>query len=362
MHTKDPFDKAYTRVKYTRYADDFVVMIIGSKNLAENIREKIRDFLGEELQLELNMDKTVITNLSDRRVRFLGYEISKTREDAQLTKNTLGIKKRAANETIQLLVPSDVITEKLKPFMVRGKATHHNARINQPLLDTLQQYNSEIRGLYQYYCLATDVSKKIGRFRHYHYDSLLKTVARKEKSSLPKVIEKYGVEVKLKQQAGTRRIFGVTYQTKEGMKTMTYFNDSIKKKDKPLTGATANGALFNGVPNRHQIIERINAKKCELCEQELPNRDSYEVHHIRKLKDIKQEYARRGDSLPTWKLTMCSMNRKTLVVCIACHDAIHAGRNVQSIKKAVKAKTIELGMAGEPDTQKCVRPVRRGVQ
>ncbi|GCF10438.1 hypothetical protein KDI_40020 [Dictyobacter arantiisoli] len=143
---------------------------------------------------------------------------------------------------------------------------------------------------------------------------------------------------------------------------MTYFNDSIKKKDKPLSGVAANGILFNGLPARHQIIERINAKKCELCEQELPNRDSYEVHHIRKLKDIKQEHARRGDRLPMWKLTMCSMNRNTLVVCIPCHNAIHAGQNVQSIKKAVKAKTTELGMAGEPDTLKGVRPVRRGVQ
>src|SRR4051812_18993096 len=102
----DPMDPNYIRVKYTRYADDFVVMIIGSKNLAERIREEIKDFLWTELELELSLEKTVITNLADQKVRFLGYEIAKARENTALTKNARGVKKRAVNETIQLLVPS----------------------------------------------------------------------------------------------------------------------------------------------------------------------------------------------------------------------------------------------------------------
>jgi group II intron reverse transcriptase/maturase len=57
MHTQDPFDPNYIKVKYIRYADDFVVMIIGSKGLGEHIREKIRNFLAQELQLELSMEK-----------------------------------------------------------------------------------------------------------------------------------------------------------------------------------------------------------------------------------------------------------------------------------------------------------------
>ena len=295
MPTVDPYDRDYIKVKYTRYADDFVVMISGSKDIAEQIRSAIRAFLHQELALELSVEKTLITNLSNRRVRFLGYEIAKTHENTAITKDTLGRKKRTANKTIQLLVPGEVIREKLQPFTANGKAVHHNARINLPLLDLVNQYNAEIRGLYNYYCLATDVSTKVGNFRYFHYYSLLKTVARKEKCSMAKVLDKYGVNVKLKQQTGTRKLFGVTYQTKEGAKTMTYFNDPIKKKDKPLDGKAANGIIDIVIPARHQILDRINAKKCELCGLESENVSNFEVHHIRKLKDVKQKYAKRGD-------------------------------------------------------------------
>jgi group II intron reverse transcriptase/maturase len=338
MPRGDPFDPDYLRVKYTRYADDFVVMIIGSKDLAERIRTEIKAFLDQELHLELNLEKTLITNLLDQRVRFLGYEIAKTRENTAITKNSLGVKKRAANETIQLLVPGEVIRKKLEPFVANGKAVHHNARVNLPLLDLLVQYNAEIRGLYNYYCLATDVSTKIGKFKFYHYTSLLKTVARKEKSSVAKVISKYGVNVKLKHQTGTRKVFGVSYQTKEGPKTMTYFNDSIKKKDHPIDGQIANGILAVAIPQRRQILDRINAKECELCGYVSNDGSDFEVHHVRKLKDVKRKYSKRGDHVPNWVLTMCGMKRKTLVVCIPCHESIHSGQNKRSIKDALKGK------------------------
>jgi len=46
--------------------------------------------------------------------------------------------------------------------------------VNAPLLDTLTVYNAEIRGLYNFYCLATDVSTKLGKFKfcHYYFDKV----------------------------------------------------------------------------------------------------------------------------------------------------------------------------------------------
>ena len=67
----DPMDKNYQRVKYVRYADDFVVCIIGSKATANEIKERIAGFMQKELHLELSRENTKITNLSDKRVRFL---------------------------------------------------------------------------------------------------------------------------------------------------------------------------------------------------------------------------------------------------------------------------------------------------
>lgn len=333
LPTQDPHDPSYIRVKYTRYADDFLVMIIGSKELSVQIRDEIKTFLSTELYLELSAEKTLITNLGDKPVRFLGYEIAKTRENTALTENTLGIKRRAANETIQLLVPGEVINEKLKPFVRKGKAVQHNARINDPILDILTQYNAEIRGLYNYYCLATDVSTKIGRFRYYHYTSLQKTIARKEKCSVAQVIEKYGVEVKRKQGTGTRKLLGVTYETKAGKKTLTYFNESLKKKDQPDTGPGGLGIWDKPILERHQILKRLTADTCELCGKPWDSTNTLEVHHVRKLKDVKQKYARRGQNVPQWVLRMSSLRRKTLVVCQKCHDEIQAGTSTKNLRE-----------------------------
>src|SRR5260370_33501958 len=101
-------------------------MIRGRKDMAERIREEIRDFLRTELHLELSMEKTLITNMTDQRIGFLGYEIAKTRENTAITKDTLGRKKRTANETLQLLVPSKVSREKLQPVSQRRKYGHHS--------------------------------------------------------------------------------------------------------------------------------------------------------------------------------------------------------------------------------------------
>jgi group II intron reverse transcriptase/maturase len=332
LPSRDPFDPHYIRVKYARYADDFLVMIIGSKGLSYQIRDEIKSFLCTELQLELSAEKTLISNLGEQPVRFLGYEIAKTRENTALTENTLGVKKRAANETIQLLVPAEVIGEKLKPFVSNGKAVHHNARINDPVLDILIQYNAEIRGLYNYYCLATDVSTKINKFRYYHYTSLQKTIARKEKCSIAQVLEKYGVDVKLKQGTGTRKLLGVTYETKAGRKTLTYFNEPIKKRDQPDIGPGGLGIWDKPILERHQILARLAAEECELCGKPWDSTNTLEVHHVRKLKDIKQKYARRGRNIPQWVLRMSSLRRKTLVVCQKCHDEIHAGTSAKSLR------------------------------
>jgi group II intron reverse transcriptase/maturase len=322
MPSQDMLDPHFTRLRYVRYADDFAVFIIGSKRMVMEIRESIRQYLHDNLKLNLNMEKTKVTNLGDESVRFLGYEIVKLRVNTKITKNTLGVKKRSVNGILQLIVPSDVVQKKLKPFVANGKSAHHKARIYEPVLDILNDYNSEIRGLYNYYCLATDVSKKMGRFKFYHYYSMLKTVAAKEKSSVKKVMSKYGIAVRSKEKAGMRKIFGVNYQTQTGIRTMTYFNESLCIRKQPNMD-NANGTKNLYIPSGCQLLARLNANECELCGN---SNTPIEVHHVRKLKDVKKKYLKKGMYAPRWVLIMAGMNRKTLVLCKECHDSLHAGR------------------------------------
>jgi len=319
MPALDPMDERYLRVKYVRYADDFVICIIGSKAMAEEIKGRISEFMRDKLHLELNAEKTKITNLSDERVRFLGYEISKSQENTKQVVDSIGRKKRSVNGTIQLLVPGEVIWEKLKPFRKRGKSCHYAARVNLPVMDIINLYNAEIRGLYNYYCLATDVSKKLATFKFYHYYSMVKTIARKEKTTVPKVFKKYGINVPRKVGTGTIRVIGIKYNTKSGMNTMLYLNDSLKMVKKPLDEVSDQfGQGFSG----GQLMKRFNANVCELCCTETKN---LQIHHVRKLKDVVKKYRKRGASVPYSVQMMAVIKRKTLVVCHECHVKIHNG-------------------------------------
>src|SRR5207302_10467585 len=71
----DPKDPNFVRVHYVRYADDWVVGVTGPKRLAEEIREKVRQFLKAKLDLTLSEEKTVITNARTSDAKFLGYRI-----------------------------------------------------------------------------------------------------------------------------------------------------------------------------------------------------------------------------------------------------------------------------------------------
>lgn len=65
-------------VSYCRYADDFVIVIKGTRAHAEAIREACRSFLEGALKLTLNMEKTHITHVNDGFV-FLGHRIIRKR-------------------------------------------------------------------------------------------------------------------------------------------------------------------------------------------------------------------------------------------------------------------------------------------
>lgn len=320
LPAKDQMDGDYARVKYVRYADDFLICVDGSKEMANQIKNDVTLFLRDTLKLELNADKTLITNLKDERVQFLGYELSKSHDNTIVKKNSKGVKARSVNETIQLLVPAEVINRHIRQFTENGKAASFKPRVNLPMLDIINEYNSEIRGLYNYYSLATDVSVKLNKFKYYHYWSLLRTIAHKEKSTTTQVKAKYGIDVPRKVGKGTRKLVGIRYKTKTGEHTMTYFNDSLKKVDEPNTALS--DKYCPDVMTGRQLINRLNANVCELCGK---NEGEFEVHHVRKLKDIKDKYKRRGKAIPRWVLIMSRIRRKTLIVCECCHHSIHSG-------------------------------------
>ena len=49
LPSMEPMDENYRRITYCRYADDFLIGVIGSHADAEKIRADLRDFLMEKL-------------------------------------------------------------------------------------------------------------------------------------------------------------------------------------------------------------------------------------------------------------------------------------------------------------------------
>jgi len=67
-----------------------------------------------------------------------------------------------------------------------------------------------------------------------------------------------------------------------------------------------------------ELLKRLNAKKCEYCGTEAGH---IEVHHVRKLSDIK-------DGKKAWEKLMMARRRKTMVLCAECHQQLTQGKLV----------------------------------
>ena len=111
VQAADPMDSEYRRVLYVRYADDFLIGIIGSKHDANDVKEAVGKFLKENLNLELSAEKTLITH-SKNKAKFLSYEIFTCNKQTP-RKDSRGHTRRVFGGQIMLYVPKDKWLKKL---------------------------------------------------------------------------------------------------------------------------------------------------------------------------------------------------------------------------------------------------------
>ena len=120
----DPSDPEYRRLKYVRYADDFLLGFVGPRSEAEEIKQLIGEFLHEELKLELSHTKTLITHARKEAARFLGYEVTTIHADAKHCLRRDGSRGRSVNGRIGLRIPREVIVTKCQRYQKGKKAIH----------------------------------------------------------------------------------------------------------------------------------------------------------------------------------------------------------------------------------------------
>jgi len=309
-------DPDYRRLRYIRYADDFLLGFAGPKSEAEEIKEELRAFLREQLKLELSEEKTLVTHAESDSARFLGYEITARQVDSYRCKTTTRYKHgvRAVNGKITLRMPKDVVEKKCAAHMKGGKPTSRPYLNNDSDYTIVSRYQSEFRGVVQYYLLATNVHW-LSRLQWIAQSSMLRTLANKHKTTMMKIIRKHRTTVKTEE--GPRKAIVVTVSRQGRSPLVAKFGGIPLRRSEKAVLVDKDEKPY--VEKRTELLQRVLAEVCEIC----GGTDFIEVHHVRKLADLHQKGRREK---PEWVKIMAARRRKTLVVCRYCHDDIHAGR------------------------------------
>lgn len=314
LPSMEPMDEQYRRITYCRYADDFLIGVIGSKADAEKIRNDVKDFLAEHLKLELSLEKTLVTHATDK-ARFLGYDITVTKPTSEFVRRN-GAKYRRGAGFIKLYVPKDKWVKNLLSKDVlsiqkdemnkeRWMPVARSSFVNRAPVEIVGTYNAEIRGLYNYYALASNVSV-LSKYRYVMEYSLYKTFACKYRCSM----------VKAKLRFWRDGIYSIPYVTPSGTeKNIEFYHGRFCKKqgirDNKVDIPAKSVSIYNYGPK--ELIVRLLKGKCELCgnQDDLPK-----AYQVKKLSELHKNIE--------WEALMIKKRRKTLILCRDCYARIHS--------------------------------------
>lgn len=320
LPTQDVNDPNYRRLKYVRYADDFILSFIGSKKEAEAIKQEIRDYLRQTLKLELSDEKTLITHAKTEQAQFLGYEIQIHLANNKVNRMSKTERRRCINGQVRLGIPFGLVTRKCREYMEGGKPERNPRVLHLSVPEIMKDYDTKYRGLVNYYQYAEDMYR-LNHLKGVMTESLVKTLSNKLKISCRTVYRRYSQ----KRVVDGRTYQCLYYQLKANGKSYEFWWGGIPlqcvkidQKDTPELQDSIVGQTWN---YRNELTRRLEADQCELC----GSRENIQVHHIRKLKDLKKKWQNRKKKPPQWVERMISINRKTLVVCKRCHQNIHDG-------------------------------------
>ena len=211
-----------------RYADDFLIGIIGSKEDAVKIKDDIKRSLQTDWHWNYRMRKRSSLILKSLQNSF-GYEVTVRKSNLQ-KRNKRGSLSCVYGNKVRLKVTTEVIKKKLLELGVL-KFSYHNGHeqwipkhrselINNDDLEILDSYNAEIRGFYNYYSIANNASE-LNTFHYIMQYSMYKTFAGKYRTTVRRICRKYK----------RNGVFTVGYTVKNGKaKERRLYNEGFKKK------------------------------------------------------------------------------------------------------------------------------------
>lgn len=298
----------FIRVKYVRYADDWVIGINGPKELADKLRAEIGLFLSDA-GLELSIEKTHIRHAKSEAATFLGTTFrigSMSPKIKKVLRNGKIFRKRVGGWTPVMYAPVAEIIKKLhlKGFCdANGEPTAANKWIFLDDIQIVEQFGAVWRGISNYYSFVNSYSN-LSRIQYILQHAAAKTLAAKHRSSRSKIFSKHGasLRIRVKNEAGK----------------------VIRNTNFPLA------TNWKSVPSRFKIGDvdtnflerslRLRTRSklgspCVICE----SGDRVAMHHVKHIRKM-------GEKVKGFKRVMASLNRKQIPVCHECHLKIHQGK------------------------------------
>jgi len=309
----DPMDPNFKRLRYCRYADDFLIGVIGSKREAGEIMASVERFLTDTLKLSVSPEKSGI-HAASKGVTFLGYRISAYTSYGAGRKSgrkgpagrTWRIVRRPTTGNVSLRVPRKEITAFCKRHGY-GNLAKKTGRAREQFLvtsdvATVLAYNSEFRGFANYYSFADDNKSALELLELVVFRSLVKTLALRHRTTRARTMARlwkgtdYAVSSVVRGQLRSIKLWRLKHLTR------TYWTS-------PMINNVTAGTWWVKSPN--DLIDRLNARECEACGD---TSGPFEMRHLRRVRDL------RSGTLTVWKRS--GWRRKTIVLCPSCRATV----------------------------------------
>lgn len=224
--------------------------------------------------------------------------------------NNRHTRRKSVSERLQLHIPKGRLQKFCTTKRYGNSATvegrHKAGLLSLSDAEIILASNGELHGLANYYALAHDVRRDMGKLAYMWRQSLFKTLASKHKESVNRVAKR------LKSDEGHALIIHTEQKTR-AIRLFRLKDLRLPSSNDPGIDIPPN--TFALTLSRSELIRRLNTSKCEYCETQ---HGPFEVHHIRKLKDV----AKGKEPGPR---LMMARRRKTLILCAQCHHQFHTG-------------------------------------
>lgn len=313
-------DSQYKRAKFVRYADDFIIGVIGSKEDCASILAEINTFFSREIKLTLNLEKSKITHARNNMAHFLGTDIRITPTDKRpIRRVTRGYQSYLlkSNTRPQLLAPIQKLVDKLtlKGLARQGGTPHRWGKmIHFQDHQIVNRMWSMWLGLSNFYSFADNFGA-LGRIYYIIKYSCVLTLSLKHK---------------LKTAKGAFRKYGKDLIIKNNDKVVASFpRISLAKPRKFLGGKLNTDPMYrlDKLAAATFRTRKMFDQSCRAC----GSNENIQIHHVRKLKDSSRKI--KMDYLTSM---MARMNRKQIPLCADCHTKLHSGKPLPSLKEPQK--------------------------